>query len=522
MNKVKIQNYLILLLFALLYIFAWRIQDQFLLKGDVSWQMHLARLVLSGGNYVKDFFEINPPLSIYLYMPAVFLQQKFSISGILALRIYIFIFATLSLILCHSLFKKISPSKDKNIRLLFIVTLFFVYLILPFEEFGQRECLLLYLTMPYFLLISIRLKPMKINLLPAVNIGILAGLGFAIKPFFIFAFCLVEIYFLSKQITLRKRLISWIRPETVCIFLIFIFYLIFIYFFHPNYIKVVVPLAANFYYQSFSLPLTYVFFNPLVIYISLTPVFYFFLSANELYKQLFIVLLMALAGFLAAYLVQQLPWYYHVLPAFSIAVIVYVLSFVLFLRQYRCNTSEFLFVLLVCIFIFSYPLFFIKKYYEKCVMIKNGTQPLINELREKREKKYIFFFSSNAAYMVSVFEHADVLHASRLQFLAWMQHYHHASPSQTLAPHQKNEEAFFVTMLADDIKKNKPILIYVDQSQFITYEGKSIKIDYIKILSHYPNFKKVWKMYHYWKTVENPSMYKFDIYKLFNKYSKVD
>jgi len=477
--------------------------------------MHLARLVLSGGNYVNDFFEINPPLSIYLYMPAVLLQQIFPISAIVALRIYIFILATLSLILCHALFKKISPSKDKNIRLLFIVTLCFVYLILPLGEFGQRECLLLYLTIPYFLLVSIRLNSIKINQFSAVSIGILAGLGFAIKPFFIFSFCLVEIYFASKQTTWRKCLLGWMRPETLCIFLVFIFYLIFICVIHPNYINIVVPLAAHFYYQSFALPFADVFFNPIVIYISLAPLFYLALSNNGLYKQLCIVLLMALIGFLGAYLIQQLPWYYHALPAFSMAIIVYVLLFGLFLRQYRFNKSEFLFALLIGLLAFSYPINFIKKYYAKNVMMKQETQPLIKELREKDKKQPVFFFSNDAAYMVSVFEHADVLHASRLQFLAWMHHNSPTLPPQTtISTQRQNEEHFFVTMLVDDIKKNKPVLIYVDQLQLLKYQGKLIKLDYIQILSRYPDFKDVWKKYHYWKTVENPSMYKFDIYKL--------
>lgn len=510
---MKIQKFLTPLSFTFFSIVAWFIQSQFLLKGDVSWQMHLARLVLAGGNYVNDFFEINPPLSIYLYMPAVLLQKVSAVSAITALRVYIFLLAAFSLVICYLLVKRIFLPKDSIVRSLFLFALAFIYLILPMDEFGQRECLLLYLTMPYFLLVSLRLDHEKIALLPAVGIGLLAGLGFAIKPFFLFAFGLVELYFMLAQAYSKKYLLSWIRAETLVILAVLILYVAFIYLFHPNYIKIVVPVAARFYYQFFPFPLVYVILNPLFIYPALTPLLYFLLPPKSPYNKLSATLIMALVGFLLAYSVQQLPWYYHALPAFGMAIVVCTLLFSLFLTHYKFNHLEFLFVWFLGAFIFLYPFTCIKQCYAKGIMVKQMAQPLINDLQEKEKNRFVFFFSSSAAYMVSVFEHAGALHASRLQFLAWMKHYFRTYPIQVFTAQQKKDEQFFMAMLIADIKKNKPDLIYVDRLKYPTFDGTGIELDYIKILSRYRHFKETWQAYRYWKTVESTRLYQFDIYK---------
>jgi hypothetical protein len=513
MNKMKMQKILVTLFLVFFYIFAWLIQDQFLLKGDVSWQMHLAHLVLAGGTYVKDFFEINPPFSIYLYMPAVLLQKIGAISAIIALRIYIFLFATFSLGICYFLVKKIFLPKDNIIRLLFLFSLLFIYLILPLDEFGQRECLLLYLTMPYFLLVGLRLNRGKIPTFLALGIGFLAGLGFSIKPFFLFAFALVELYYMLAQPYSRRYLLSWIRAETLVILVVLISYLAFIYLFHPNYVEIVVPLAARFYYQFFSFPLTYVMLNPLIIYIAFTPLLYFLLPTKNPYNKLSVTLIMALMGFLLAYSVQQIPWYYHALPAFSIAIVVCTLLFGLFMTHHQFNQKEFLFVWFLGVFIFLCPFISIKQFYTRGIVLKQMTQPLVDELQAKEKNHFVYFFSSSAAYMVSIFEHAGVLHASRLQFLAWMQRYFYIHSAPVFSSQQQKDEQFFVTLLVEDIRKNKPNLIYVDQLKRPMLYGPGIQLDYIKILSRYPSFKRAWQAYHYWKTVECPDFYKFDIYK---------
>src|SRR3990167_10592431 len=104
--------------------------------------------------------------------------------------------------------------------------------------------------------------------------------------------------------------------------------------------------------------------------------------------------------------------------------------------------------------------------------------------------------------MVSILEHAGVEHASRLQFFAWMQRYFRTKLPANVTPQQQNDDKFFVTMLAEDIIKNKPDLIYVDKLSYETFQGADMQLDYIAILSQHASFQQAWQAYHYLKTVE--------------------
>ena len=57
MNYLKKSNLAYFLILSFVYVLAWVMQNHLFLKGDVSWQMHLSRVVLRGGNYMKSFFE---------------------------------------------------------------------------------------------------------------------------------------------------------------------------------------------------------------------------------------------------------------------------------------------------------------------------------------------------------------------------------------------------------------------------------------------------------------------------------
>ena len=78
--------------------------------------------------------------------------------------------------------------------------------------------MLLYFTMPYFLLVCYRLHGKNIPIIFSCLIGLSAGIGFAIKPFFLTAPILVEIYYLLKHRTLK----AWLRPEIICMALGFV------------------------------------------------------------------------------------------------------------------------------------------------------------------------------------------------------------------------------------------------------------------------------------------------------------
>jgi hypothetical protein len=507
-------------LITVIALLAWTMQDAILLKGDLSWQMHMARIVLNGGTYVKDFFEINPPLSIYLYMFPVLLQKYGGISCSIALRLCVYVLCAVSLMLCARLAKKIFQPKDINLKNAFLVSVLVVYLIVPLSEFGQRECLLLYLVMPYFLLISARLSDQKTSLRFSLLIGVLAGIGFSIKPFFLIAFMLVELLYLYRSNQRQITLWANFRPETICLALVGLLYLVWVMRMYPDYIDIVVPIARRFYYTFMGEPWSRVLLADLTLYSAFILILYTTPLIKDPYPALTHPLSVALIGFLLAYAWQQIPWYYHLYPALALALILCGFMFTVLLNAFQWSFADVCIVCLAGILFFAYPLHYIWDFYGSAVEQKKELQPLIDELHKTELNQPVYFFSCKTAYMVSVFEHAGVKHASRLQFLAWMTYYLSLSDKTQLTVQQQADENFFVTMLSDDLQKNKPKLIYVDNNLYETHHGDFISIHYLDNLSQYPQFRKVWQAYHYKKTIYFKANSKaiqnvnFDVYAL--------
>src|SRR3990167_1335495 len=234
---------------ALLFIYALAIiiQSHSLLKSDNLWLLYLARAVTHGKNYGTDFFEVNPPLSFLLYMPEIFIEKILPVSHVLGLQIYIFLCATLSLFICHILSKKLFNDPHAKFGWALLLIIAFSYLILPFHEFGQREHFFVMLTLPYILLAACRLQGTTINFKFVFLIGLLAGIGFSIKPFFFATFFLIEGYVAWQ---LYKKSKYFIRPEMLIVLLFALLYLFVIYLFFKAYIITIIPILMRMYYQS--------------------------------------------------------------------------------------------------------------------------------------------------------------------------------------------------------------------------------------------------------------------------------
>jgi len=557
------QKSILFITLVLLYLSAWSIQADLLIKGDVIWLFSLADKVLNGGKYLHDFFEINPPLSIYIYIPAVFISKIFFLSPIHSARSYIFGLSICSLLLCYLQINTLFSKQEAKGALSLLITIAFVFIILPMSEFGQRENLLVILTLPYFLSLTSRLKNQSVSTVNAILIGFMAGIGFAIKPFYLIPLLLTESYYLFT----RKKIRCLIRPETITIALVIITYLFTVFYFNPDYVLNVIPVATAFYYTSFASPITHVIHTPIFFYLC----FALGLYAIQ-YKQLgndfalASILLLAMSGFTIGYLLQRIPWYYHIYPAFAFAILYFAVMFYVLTKQLQPHTSnistlfcfaiimwnififyyssnDFIwyihfftilglllysyhawlkqlhtfkisFLLSLLLIFFTFPLHFLLQYFEINNKQKKDLNGLIQLLHTHKNNQPIYFFSSMSAYMVSVFEHANVKHASRLQFLAWMRYFYNCTydhQMKTKANWQATNQ-FFIHLLVSDINKNKPAWILVDTQNYYGIEG-GMSIDYLAYLKQQPAFQSAWSHYHYIGMISNAAFpYRFTIY----------
>ena len=283
---------------------------------DVSWPLYLAERMLEGAQQGRDFFEVNPPLFLWLSIPPVLLQRLLGLPAWHGTLVLVLLSTALSLAIARTLLKVIEP--DPARRQWLLVGAAFALLVLPGLNFTQREHLALVFTLPYVVLVAVRAagKPVPLGL--ALLVGGMGGVGFSLKPHFVIPWVLLEAYLLS-----RLKWASLRRPEGVVVVGYGITYLVAVLILVPAYL----PMALRFapYYTRYldngilgALVLT----SPWLLAAITVWVAHRALAGNH--DPLRDGLGLAVAGFLAAALVQAKGFGYHYLGAQGFALILLI------------------------------------------------------------------------------------------------------------------------------------------------------------------------------------------------------
>src|SRR3990167_6396933 len=333
MQLTKKQKLILWMGLLVVYGFAGFIQSQFLLSPDDLWLTQLAGIVLKGGNYVSNFFETTPPMAIFIYTPEILLEKMFFVPRIFGLLLYTFFCATALLFISYVLIKKILLTSQENLLVVMVLALSIMFLVLPAEAFSQREHFFLMLTTPYFLLLTCRLENKKINIALALFVGILGAIGFLIKPFFIVIFILLEVYAVLIFHAQHKEKKAYFRPEMLCVLIVLLGYLTVIAVFFNAYLSTIVPITLRFYYESFRATWFDSLVQVPVISCFSSYLIYFACYKNNPLKKLSLICVLVLTGDLIVYFIQNIPWYYHILPAFSISIFFNIFMLVLYIKH---------------------------------------------------------------------------------------------------------------------------------------------------------------------------------------------
>jgi hypothetical protein len=154
------------------------------IDADVSWLITVCERVLSGDRLYVDIFEINPPASVWMYLPLVWLANLVGakpeaavacgfIAGGLAST-----FATL----------RIAAGLDYTARRPWLAgALPFIALVLPMALFAQREHAALLLALPSLAALAVLAEGAPLRKSSIIASGVAAGLTVVIKPYFLFA-----------------------------------------------------------------------------------------------------------------------------------------------------------------------------------------------------------------------------------------------------------------------------------------------------------------------------------------------
>lgn len=508
--QVYIPKILFLFLLTGIILLAWQLQSSLFLNYDVSWLMHAARRLLSGGTYSRDFFETNPPLILYLYLPPVLFSKLTGLHTALLFCGYLFLLALFSLCLCSFFLKCIIPREQTTLALVFTLTLAIVFFILPCFDFGQREHVTVILTLPYFLLFVSRLQGQKVHPLFAFSLGVLAGLGFSIKPHFLLIPFLFEAYYAFS----KKSALAWLRPEVVAVLAVVFLYLTSIFLFFPDYLYIVLPYSLRLYYRAVSQPWSALLLNGVALY-CLFPLFFYLLQRkSKAERSLSTVFALGLLGFLIAYFAQRMTHFYHLIPALSLALLLGVVEFAsLTLDLPRRRLERFLAVILGLLLL-SIPVWIYCVLYTNSQDYKKETLGrLTTFLNAHAKEEAVSFFVTAGSYAFPTLDYTTSQATPRFYFL-WMAA---GLANQALEKDANREQGlrdknFLINMVSDDLYQYKPRYVFVDLSEN-KYRIRDKNFDYLLYFSENPKFRQEWRHYHYYTTLEEKGRYKLGVYQ---------
>lgn len=272
---------------------------------DVSWILWGAQKMLDGAEWGRDIIEPNPPLAWYLAMPSILLANSLGLSIVVSFQITVIAAAFVSIFAFGNLIAD-GTDTDRSIRCLPMIVAAIFLLLLPYRDFGQREHLMLIAVLPYLGLVALRCNGGNASRSKALAIGVTAGLGLALKPYFLAVPFLVEI----TALVLVRRWSFVLRCETLAIAGTIGIYVLSIFVFNQNYLHDVVPLAQSIYW-SFNIP-----WNAVIMQIAVpgcATIFSILISKrNNLVLPS--IISASVLGFAVSCIIQSKGYTYHILP----------------------------------------------------------------------------------------------------------------------------------------------------------------------------------------------------------------
>ncbi|HEU5280377.1 MAG TPA: hypothetical protein VFU82_00090 [Gammaproteobacteria bacterium] len=328
LHRNGIVAYLAIMVVAL----AWFYQGSIYYDSDNSILLHEAARLWQGGSYTQQFFETSPPMILYLYLPVVWLAKWVSLPLYLLFRAYVFAITLICLGLCYRLSDVLFHLQDKLIQSLFFLSLLAILLIFPNHELGQREDLYFVMCLPYCFLVARHLNGGSAGLALKVVIGVLAGIAFSIKPFFVLTPIMLEIWVMLSE----QRFFAFFRPEAMAAFFTMLVYALISVWLNADYYHTIIPYAMHTYYAGLAFSLPAMIFYPISVYCYLPIVLYaIFYQQFTGYHRFINTLCVAALSFTLVYIVQRLPYYYHAVPGFLMAVSLFELLISFFVFRFK-------------------------------------------------------------------------------------------------------------------------------------------------------------------------------------------
>lgn len=478
----------------------------FAYAGDKMWLLFVAQRMLEGKKLYVDIVEVNPPLICWIFALPVYLSlhmggmeayRYLALSGFLTLALVIYV--SLRLMRFHPEFALNRKKQGAFCLLLVTVFLAFTYPLYFFD----REYIFLVLAFPYLLRWLPAVRGTKIPPGLRIAVGIMAGIGFSIKPHCAVVFLCVQFLYVLKE---RSLAIVW-SIENILIYSVASVYLSSVWLFTPEYIHTILPIEMATYGAKNLRAYGWIF--ALMPLMNLGIVFADFRRRHHSpYRQDILYLLALCLGF-AAYALLNNGWGYTWAPLTSMASILtgFMLWHYSYLKkQYPgqgLSCLQFLFGMRACLiaFLATAVISLAAVHYTLAAhcwenfSCKEHKAFLEEVSAVNEEKKFASFGTISIDFDMWPYLSRGTGAAWVTRFNnVWMLPEFFASGPDFL---EKNRWIldYVGSAYADDLRHNKPEIMFVGDTQ--EYYSVHKPVDLVRYLSAVTSFQEEWRHYRY-------------------------
>ena len=288
---------------------------------DIAWLIHLTGRVLDGATLYVDIFENRPPALFLLAVPPVAFGRLIGIDPTHAYHLWISGFIVVSLLLCRRISQEVLFEERPLTRRAFLLSAVVLLTVVPLHHYGQPGHVVTVLMLPYLLSAARRAAGNRTGTRLAILSGLLAGVGIALKPFFVIPWLCVEM-FVRVRTQEPQNLMA---PENVCIAAIQAVFLGMVFVGFTAYVTTVLPFAIEL-FNAHNIPLVILLIHALYgglilavpLLLGLGRHTMLLQGPNQVRDEVRGILFVAAGAFLVVFLIQLKGWGQHLLPSLII------------------------------------------------------------------------------------------------------------------------------------------------------------------------------------------------------------
>jgi hypothetical protein len=293
-----------------------RLRHQLDMHPDCAMYLQCGQMLLSGKIPYVDFYDVNPPLIMYLSVIPAGLAAWLRQDVMLSFWLFIWCLTIISTIWSASIFWRAADAQQWK----YLGPLLVAIALLPLtvKDIGQREHIFVMFYLPFFCLRWWRWRGGRPPGIEASLLGVLTGIGIALKPFLLLVVILPELYWLAKS----KNAGNLLCPETVAVVAVGLLYLgHFLWLpaeMRHNFFQFLLPLVNGGYdYMNSAFPPPLPLNKRMILLLLVLPIAWLCRRRCDL----MVPLLMWVAGGYLAMCMQQKGFVYHAIPMFSAVIL---------------------------------------------------------------------------------------------------------------------------------------------------------------------------------------------------------